>query len=366
MKLFSFLLSTLSCITLVFADSVSDELKAKIRENNPPSWMIEQIQGDLQKISPRSLTNDALEEAMQETATDLMLIRYQIRDGKLQIHSTTPWAKENFRQYQLTEALNELTSICQGKYRLPNCDFIVCIQDYFEGKKHPASFFVFSKQISERREILFPNTEILAKGEQLKKEALEGNDKYPWDEKSDIAFWRGATTGFLGTFTLENYLNYPRFQLVKMSTENPEWVDARFHWLCQGTEKFLENNPDFVGQTFGIPEHMQYKYQILVDGNGCTWARAYWQLFCNSLIIKHDSDWIEYYYPALLPYVHYIPVANDFHNLKEAISWAREHDSLSKEISANAQNFAHQNLKRSDIFYYIYLLLNQYAMLQAQ
>jgi hypothetical protein len=53
--------------------------------------------------------------------------------------------------------------------------------------------------------------------------------------------------------------------------------------------------------TFPVPydAHMKYKYLISLDGNGAPWLRVPWILLSNSVLIKQDSENIQWFYPGL-------------------------------------------------------------------
>ena len=119
-------------------------------------------------------------------------------------------------------------------------------------------------------------------------------------------------------------------------------------------------------KTMSIEDHMQYKYQILVDGNSAPWTRGFWQLHCNSLIFKQTSNYIQWYYSLLEPYVHYIPFDYDCADLIEKIEWAKQNDEKAQEIIKNANFIAENCLKYSDLLLYLYWVITKYAQSQAQ
>lgn len=162
-------------------------------------------------------------------------------------------------------------------------------------------------------------------------------------------------------------MHFPRIKLVQMAKEFPELVDAKLtgqignHPESSIRQKTL---PYWVEGSLPISAHLQYKYQILADGHVSAFSRAYWQLFSNCLIFKQNSPWYQWYYRALQPYEHYIPYEADASDLAEKIMWAIQNDDIAHRIANNANDFAKNNLKHSDIMLYVYLLLNEYAKLQ--
>ena len=191
----------------------------------------------------------------------------------------------------------------------------------------------------------------------------KGHDLFPWHEKEEKAFWRGATTG--GALQLNDYQELPRIKLVYLSSEHPQLIDAKLTVLGQIADpKIFELLSPFVGKSVSLVDHLKYKYQVLIDGNTCAYSRAYWQLFSDCLMFKQTSPNIQWYYKALFPYVHYVPIENNLSDLKEKIEWAQSHDKEAQAIVASANDFAQNNLNKDAIDLYFQLFLQEYAKLQ--
>ena len=191
-----------------------------------------------------------------------------------------------------------------------------------------------------------------------------GNSMYPWEQKIPQAIWRGQTTG--GAYFKGIYDRFPRFKLVELASHYPDIVDAKFNSLyTDGYVQQILYQLNYVGNTISIEEHMKYKYQILIDGNAAPWTRGFWQLHCNSVILKQDSNYIQWYYDELKPYVHYIPFSYFCENLIEKIQWAKDNEDKALEIINNANKFAENCLKYSDLLLYMYAVITKYAELQA-
>ncbi len=54
---------------------------------------------------------------------------------------------------------------------------------------------------------------------------------------------------------------------------------------------------------------------------------------CNSLVYHVGSEWLEFFYNELKPWIHYIPVDKNLNNLDEIIQFAIENDDLVKKIA---------------------------------
>lgn len=70
----------------------------------------------------------------------------------------------------------------------------------------------------------------------------------------------------------------------------------------------------------------QHKYQVNVDGTVAAYRLPY-LLAGDSVVLKQDSQYYEFFYKQMKPYVHYIPVKADLSDLLDRIQWAKDHDS---------------------------------------
>lgn len=77
------------------------------------------------------------------------------------------------------------------------------------------------------------------------------------------------------------------------------------------------------------------------------------------------DDWLEFFYPSLKAWVHYIPVhvratKDDF---KELIQFAINNDKIIKDIAGRGYEMIWNNLKLSDVQCYWSKLLKRYTKL---
>jgi protein glucosyltransferase len=86
---------------------------------------------------------------------------------------------------------------------------------------------------------------------------------------------------------------------------------------------------------------------------------------CKSLVFHVGDEWIEFFYPALKPWVHYIPVSSTAtqQDLSRLIRFAKENDKLVSEVAARGHQLVWNHLKLSDVECYWKFLLIEYAKL---
>ncbi len=342
-----------------------DELKEKLASDSPPNWMLKQIYEDLAFfIEHEMASKEEVLYAVQQSGNPYFLF-CEIKNGS-----------PGFYRYETEEApiaRIRASVMCQffsglaALTRIPDCYFVYDLGDGIGDLRICAPVFGPAKdRLHQNKAVLMPNFE-LADSNMIQRLALEvdrGNAAYPWKEKKSCAFWRGSTTG--GAATFDYFLTAPRSQAVILSLKQPHLIDAKFHSLvgCLDPEAIQRSFSNYFDRFASIKTHLKYKYQLLIDGNTTSWSRAYWQLCSNCVILKQVTHNIEWFYPILIPYVHFIPIQEDLSDLEEKLLWAQAHDFQVRQISVQANAFAKEHLCPSAIYYYTYLVLKEYAALQ--
>ena len=83
----------------------------------------------------------------------------------------------------------------------------------------------------------------------------------------------------------------------------------------------------------------KYKYLLSAEGNDVSTGLK-WMLYSNSVVFMAPptvTTWAME--DLLLPFVHYVPLADDYSNLMEMIAWAEDHQEACKMISKRATDF---------------------------
>lgn len=84
---------------------------------------------------------------------------------------------------------------------------------------------------------------------------------------------------------------------------------------------------------------------------------------CDSVVFHVGNEWLEFFYDALKPWVHYIPVRQDLSDARELIEFAQENDSVVREIARRGREFIKQHLRMDDIYCYWRELVIEYTKL---
>jgi len=169
----------------------------------------------------------------------------------------------------------------------------------------------------------------------------------PWKDKTEKIFWRGRDS------------NRARLELVKMSKEYPEYINASLTAFF-----FFREEEAKLGKSPHVPfyDFFDYKYQLCIDGTVAAYRLPY-LLAGGGAVFKTESKYFEHFYQDLLPWVHYIPVKEDLSDLIERVQWARENDDQVAEISRNARDFVMQNLLPDHVLCYYATFISNWARL---
>jgi hypothetical protein len=170
---------------------------------------------------------------------------------------------------------------------------------------------------------------------------------FNWESKINKAVWRGAATGLPESFP--NWQDLPRANLVKMSLNYPDLLDAGFKGASQRS-KVEQNEMESMGymkKRMNMDDFQKYKAVIDIDGN--SWSSRFVRLLCmNSVVLKVQPSRIDYFYSELKPWVHYLPVHANMSNLIDVVRVAVSEDEETKlhmqSIVKNANHWCKQKV----------------------
>lgn len=338
-----------------------------------PRWMEEQLERDFKN---QNLTLEALAKTFQTVRErGIHLKRYRIYKNRL--YKFVPPAAKFSRSDSLFEKAFKTLLLYAP---VPDCEFLLCAMDGVPEPYMPKDFYLvedpkdqapilaqaklrepFSKSI-----ILIPDQFSLSEDWfGVSKEILTLNREIPWGQKRESAIWRGSLTdGGVPSGQMPLHLEMsPRFKLSLLSRQFSDRIDAGFSFADSKMIAFLEEK-QLIKNPASKQDQLFYKYLPVLDGHMCTYPGYQWRLLSNSVAFKQDSDQIQWFYGALQPYRHFIPIRNDMSDLLDQIAWASAHDEEVKRISCNARKFALHHLMPEAVYLYLYLVFKKYASCQ--
>ncbi len=325
----------------------------KILNEPTPLWMVEQINRDLDLFGDE-LNAEFLDELYAEKGSPLLLARIRSKNGMVSIdrkyiHSTAEWIYDGFQRLHALAPLPEFDLLLTGH------DALSGIFD------SPLPIFTEAKDKTSNSFILLPDRFALHGYAPQKNEVLEGNLIFSWEVKRKVLFFRGSDTGANPV----TWRDCPRPKLVSLSLKYPKLIDARFVDSLHFKE-WLEvaRNEGFISGYVSMRDHMFYRYLVDIDGNCASCPRTATLFHSNSVVFKHMTNSIQWFYTTLKPYVHFIPFKEDLSDLIDQVRWAIDHDEECKKISLNARFLASDVLSEERIYQYLYRLLEEYSRRQ--
>jgi hypothetical protein len=100
-------------------------------------------------------------------------------------------------------------------------------------------------------------------------------------------------------------------------------------------------------------EMVNYKYILDVDGNACTWDATAWKMNSGSVILKVKSPWRQWYYDDYLPWIHYVPIADDYSDLQEKFKWCEEHPKECEKMIIRCKYLFQKTFRFSNVMEYV-------------
>lgn len=342
-----------------------------------PDWMTRQLESDFKETLP--ITSDRVQKVYETIAKKVpssdSSCHYRIIDNQLYKYS------ERAGYLASRDTLNEKAlKTLLSQIRVPDVDFILVPMDGIPEKHMPPDFYLMAdaqeqvpilgnaklKEPKTRSVVLIPNLVVLSESwYNMANEMLSINGQIPWEEKKGRAFWRGGTSDIcILDRNSQDVPRTPRWNLCALSQKAPEHVDARFYTADSPILLKAVEKENLLASFVSKQEHLQYKYLPDLDGHMCSSPGLLWRLLSDSLTLKQESDQIQWFHGALVPYRHYLPIANDMSDLVEKIKWAETHEEEVLAMIKNAQDFALNHLMYEDCYRYLFLVLQKYASYQ--
>lgn len=171
--------------------------------------------------------------------------------------------------------------------------------------------------------------------------------RYPWSSKTRKLVWRGSLSAPNGDW------NSTRWRAVVKAhhAENADRVDVGFvsiGHINAGIQDDIDWN--LIGGALKeaiSPMQDFQKYVAILDVDGNSWSSRFGELLCyNSIVVKVQPEYVEYFYRDLYPWKHYIPMAADLSDWNEVLDFAfnPRNDETIQRIKRNANRWCSEHL----------------------
>ena len=147
-----------------------------------------------------------------------------------------------------------------------------------------------------------------------------------------------------------------REHLLELSKEHPDLLTAiDMNWHDKNGIKVKKGVT--ASRYVSIPDHAKYKSLIDIQGRGWS-GRLKLLMHLGRPVFIVNRPYLEFYFPYLEPYKHYIPVKEDLSDLVEQIEWLKNnpstYDYIAQETKVFAQNFLNKDFAIRQLFNVVY------------
>lgn len=162
-----------------------------------------------------------------------------------------------------------------------------------------------------------------------------------WSDLIPKVVWRGSAFSFLETVDVR-YFNATNETSVPVPHFRPRGTAVRMSrnakrkhstaWIDVANAKEVVMKPS---------EMAAYRYQIDIGGAGGTsWTGTLEKLAMPGLLLHHETPAMDWFYPELVPWKHYVPIRTDLTDLKDKYDWAESNKQQAQKIAHSGTLFA--------------------------
>ncbi|KAG1659939.1 O-glucosyltransferase rumi [Nymphon striatum] len=304
------------------------------------------IKSDLARWSKHGINKDVIDQA-KHYGTHYQIIDHVLYRGESCMFPARCSGVEHFIQEIIED--------------LPNMEFILNTRDYPQSSRYHNVLPIFSfSKTKDYIDITYPAWTFweggpaitlyptgLGRWDKHRISIPKAARKWPWHEKTPVAFFRGSRT------TAE------RDPLILLSRKDPSLVDAQYT-----KNQAWKSDQDTLGappaSEIPLEDHCHYKY--LFNFRGVAASFRFKHLFlCRSLVFHVGDDWGEFFYSQMKPWVHYIPVSSQLTEVRELLEFVKENDETAQDIAYRGYEYIWNHLRMEDVSCYWKKLLTEYA-----
>ncbi len=324
----------------------------------PREWMREQVEKEVAPLRNQKISLREMREYFSKKLIPHSIVEVQIKKNKIR-KFMVPEIKNNWISYRFSLVHNALRDLARS-HPLPDVTFFIHLWDSYE-EDSPFPLFVFAKNKKFSGQLMLPDHCALGREYQI----LSGIDlekrEIPWEGRFPKLVWRGSASQGI-VLNSENFRTISRVTLCELSKAFPNLIDAGFTIYSQGADT-VPQMEEYRKERLSYQELVKSKYQCWVDGNSASYSDSGWRFFSNSVVVKPESENIQWYYQALEPGKHYISVKANLEDLVEKVEYLQSHDAYAQEIAKNGREFALTHLTHPESLRYLYHLIWEYSRL---
>lgn len=266
--------------------------------------------------------------------------------------------------YEIGLTISHIVSVALSKKDKPlNFYFLICAHDgYFEG--HYPSYRSIGKKVSERK---YENVMMIKEEEE---------NVYPILHKYHYVLGQNVKSDMYYTIAMPDryYFCLNRYNLYRSIHKGINYESKKSKIVYAGNErgskfnfitrKDINKSQREYFKEFAIGkeyietgnidrnEMINYKYILDIDGNASTWDATAWKLNSGSVILKTESSWVQWFFDKYKPWVHYIPIKEDFEDIENKYKWCEENVEECKKIVKNSKKLFQEVYRYTNVMKY--------------
>jgi len=313
-------------------------------------FYFEWIRRDLKPWAKTGITLDMVEAAKPEASFRLTVV-----NGRMYIESYRKCyqSRDLFTQWGIAQLLKFYPSLLPDLDLMFNCNDnpVIHRADYNDSTGPPPPLFRYSGS-EDTFDIVFPDWSFWGwpeiqtpPWETLVKEIEKGSQKIKWADRDPTAYWKGNP-----------FMGVERMNLMNC-TQRPNWNGRLYSqdWDKETREGFTQSK---------LSDQCQHRYKIYIEGNA--WSVSLKNIMaCDSPTLLVTPQYYDFYSRGLVPQRHYWPIRVDkkCDSIQFAVDWGNKHPNEVMEIPKAAKKFIHNELNMSNIYDYMFHILNEYSKL---
>lgn len=165
-----------------------------------------------------------------------------------------------------------------------------------------------------------------------------------WKDRQNRIIWRGSTTGLFYQ-KLQDLDRLPRYQLCSAMARLGDIADVGFTAVVQAFDDQEEAairdrliREDLFRPFIPMSDMAQCRYVLDIDGNSNSWNFIE-KMRLGCCLLRVESDWRQWFWPRMRPWVHYVPIAGDLSDLGEIVRWCLAHEAECEAIANQGLEF---------------------------
>ena len=293
-----------------------------------------------------------------------------IKNGGIYRHHNSygqyPWT------YEIELSIDHILGVIMSQNKIPNLYFLICAHDgYMEGY-YPSPRLIPHKHDNsdeyKNKVVVYtpdPNTFPYLHKHYL----VLGQSVHP-DTKNVIAIpdryyfclnrynlYHSIHKGILFKNKISKivYACNPRGNKYNFTKRKDIEIGQREYFKSNAVPKDNIHSPENIERD----EMIHYKYILDIDGNASTWDATAWKLNSGSVILKTDSNWIQWFYDDYKAWIHYVPIKDDFTDIQEKFKWCEENQEKCEIIIYNAKQLFQKIYRHHNVVKYTVALLEK-------